>query len=143
MFKTTMMLKISAMSTNQQQKPKNNKNIKGDKKSISLAISAFISAVLATSCCLPALCFLLFGSSFGALSFFEPLSKYRWILSLIAGIFFLAFIYYKFIKRCTQNCCVKKTSLKAKLGIFLTFLIFMFILFYPEILGFIMEKFYA
>ena len=47
-------------------------------------LSAFISALLATACCLPALLFLLFGFSFGFLSFLESLSAFRIPLTLLS-----------------------------------------------------------
>lgn len=56
-------------------------------------LSAFISALLATACCLPALLFLLFGVSFGFLSFLENLTFLRLPLTILS--LFLLFIAYK------------------------------------------------
>lgn len=82
-------------------------------------LGAFISAILATSCCLPALTFLLFGSFFAALSVFEPLSEYRWALSVISFLFFVLFIYFKFIKK----SCLTSKRLKLK-SVVLLFIVF-------------------
>ncbi|NLK65950.1 MAG: aryl sulfotransferase [Campylobacteraceae bacterium] len=123
------------MSTNQSNSKKSPNSTK--KGGIWLIIGAFTSAILATSCCLPALVFLLFGSSFAALSVFEPLTKYRWVLSAISFLFFVLFVYFKFIKKCSSCEITKKSKLKSAVMLFIAFLVFVFILFYPEILGWV------
>lgn len=54
------------------------------KKEILGVLTALFSALAATACCLPPLLFLLFGISFGALSFLETLTPFRIPLSLLS-----------------------------------------------------------
>ena len=54
------------------------------KKEILGVLTALLSALAATACCLPPLLFLLFGISFGFLSFLEVLTPFRIPLSLLS-----------------------------------------------------------
>lgn len=54
------------------------------KKEILGVLTALCTAILATTCCLPPLLFLLFGISFGFLSFAEFLTPFRIPLSLFS-----------------------------------------------------------
>jgi len=54
------------------------------KKEILGVLTALLSALGATACCLPPLLFLLFGVSFGFLSFLEVLTPFRIPLSLLS-----------------------------------------------------------
>lgn len=92
---------------------------------------AYIFGVLATLCCLPALVFLLFGFSFGFLGA-ELLSPYRVPLSIVAVGFFVAYVWY-FQKSCKKGAC--KNGAKSVIFQILCAVVLVFILFYPEILG--------
>ena len=54
------------------------------KKEILSLLTALLSAFAATVCCLPPLLFVLFGISFGFLSFLEVLTPFRIPLSLLS-----------------------------------------------------------
>lgn len=102
-------------------------------KSVLLAIASLISAFAATLCCLPALIFLVFGSTFTLFGFAEQLSQFRWILSLLALVCFGLSAFYFFKK--DKSCSLKKTG-KKWLLVYIFLAIFVFILLsYPEVLG--------
>ncbi|MGG7047881.1 MULTISPECIES: aryl sulfotransferase [unclassified Campylobacter] len=102
-------------------------------KHIKFIFLAIVSAFMATLCCLPALLFVLFGTSFSFLSFLEPLSQYRTIFTMLSLVSFGVSIFYIFFN---QNTCSLDSRRKrwyviyALLGFLLVIL-----LFYPEILG--------
>lgn len=94
------------------------------------------SAFMATLCCLPALLFLLFGTSFSFLSFASNLYEYRilfTIISLVCFAFWAVFVFKK-----DKSCDIKFKKNKAYVLIF-AFFVLNFILFYPEILGYFYE----
>jgi len=100
-------------------------------------IFSVISAVAATLCCLPALVFLLFGASFAFLGVFEPLGAYRAYFTVFAIVFFVLFSFYFFKKKVA--CPIKKVRTRRLIFYIFLFLILVFLLSYPEILG----SFYA
>lgn len=96
-------------------------------------VGAFGSAVVATFCCLPALLFLLFGTSFGLLSILAPFKKYRVALSVLAILFFAVFVWTQFFRKsCSLNKNLRRRNLML---VVVAFLGLMLLLFYPEILG--------
>ncbi|MDO5666471.1 MAG: hypothetical protein Q4G44_01460 [Alcaligenaceae bacterium] len=96
-------------------------------------LGAFSSAVAATLCCLPALLFLLFGSSFGLLSLVGPLEKFRILLSVLALLCFAAFIWAHFFR---QRCGLNRGLRGRRLAlVVLVFFGLILLLFYPELLG--------
>lgn len=107
------------------------------KRSIWLIFTAIGSAFAATLCCLPALLFLLFGTSFSFLSWAEAMSEYRWALSAVAVTCFV--LSAGFLFRSPTHC---KVGAGRKKWIFIYVLIgflLVLLLAYPEILG----RFYA
>lgn len=138
MFRITTRPKNSLMSINQS----NSKlNFSGEQKADSPAnktskfwlLGAFGSAVAATFCCLPALLFLLFGSSFGLLSVLAPFEPYRPILTLVALVFFAVFVWARFFRKsCSLSARVSKRQVVLLIVAFFALLV---LLFYPEILG--------
>ncbi|MFL1706438.1 aryl sulfotransferase [Campylobacter sp. MOP7] len=102
-------------------------------RSVFLAIASIISAFAATLCCLPALVFLIFGSTFTLFGFTEQLSEFRGILSILALVCLTLSIFYFFKK--DRSCSLKKTG-KKWLLIYVFLAVFVFILLsYPEVLG--------
>lgn len=96
---------------------------------------AFASAFVATFCCLPALLFLIFGTSFGLLSILAPLEKLRFLFSVLALASFAVFIWARFYrKHCGINRGLKGRRLGFVVAVFLGLIL---LLFYPEILGFL------
>jgi mercuric ion transport protein len=88
------------------------------------SILAILSAILATSCCLPAFLFLFFGIGVGGLGFLEVFAPYRWILSgLSIGFFILYILNRKKIKCCSKGVYRKYVSI---------FTLLLILLFYPE-----------
>lgn len=69
-------------------------------------IGAFVSAFLATACCLPPLLFLLFGVSFGFLSFLESLSAFRVPLTLVSLL--ILYLSYRAHRQKNLTCNVEK-----------------------------------
>ena len=111
----------------------NNKQKASNKSSNYWLLGAFSNAVVATFCCLPALLFLLFGSSFGLLAIFAPLEKFRLLLTALSLLCFCVFIWARFYRK---RCRVDK-DLRAR-GLFFAILAFLgliLLLFYPEIVG--------
>lgn len=107
-----------------------------------LGVTALFGALLASSCCLPALAFLLFGSSFGFLSVFEPLYKFRWILTVISILCFILFVKFRYFTSCKDESCEMKTVSKGEIfSVIILGISLVFILFYPEILGALYEIF--
>ena len=92
-------------------------------------LGALLSAFLATACCLPPLLFLVFGVSFGFLSFLEVLTPFRIPLSL-----FSVLILYVSWRAYTQECFTCKVQKRTRYvwiyGIVLTLIVV--ILLYPE-----------
>lgn len=100
-------------------------------------LSVFISAFLATACCLPALLFLLFGFSFGFLSFLESLSAFRIPLTLLS--LFILYLSYRAHRQKNLTCNLQKRryffwAYTLILGGILMILLF------PELAGLFLEE---
>lgn len=98
---------------------------------------ALLSAFLATACCLPPLLFLVFGASFGFLSFLEVLTPFRIPLSLLSlGLLYVSWRAY------TQKCFTCKIEKRTRYiwiySIILTLMVA--ILLYPEWVIFFLER---
>lgn len=96
-------------------------------------LSAFISAFLATACCLPALLFLLFGF----LSFLESLSAFRIPLTLLS--LFILYLSYRAHRQKNLTCNPQKRryffwAYTLILGGILMILLF------PELAGLFLEE---
>jgi mercuric ion transport protein len=100
-------------------------------------LSAFISALLATACCLPALLFLLFGLSFGFLSFLESLSAFRIPLTLLS--LFILYLSYRVHRQKTLTC-----NLQKRRYFFVVYTVILggilMILLFPELAGLFLEE---
>lgn len=94
---------------------------------------AFLSALAATTCCLPALLFLLFGLSFGGMSFLEYLTPFRIPLSLLSLIF-LGLSWYRY-RRKNVVCCAARKQTKIISVYGLIAIVLLALLTYPEWLG--------
>lgn len=77
---------------------------------IGMLLVAVFSGLLAGSCCLAPLLFLLFGIGVGSLSFLEVLAPYRWIFVVLS----LGVLGYLWLKHFTQNQKISCTSLTCK-----------------------------
>ena len=107
------------------------------KKEVVGIITAFVSAFLATACCLPPLLFLLFGISFGFLGFLEVLAPYRIPLSLVSlGILYLSYRAYS--QKCLTCKLEKRKKNRIVFGIALGIIIIM--LLYPEVANLLFEE---
>lgn len=106
------------------------------KKEILGVFGAVVSAFLATACCLPPLLFLLFGISFGFLSFLEVLIPWRLPLSLLS-----LFILYLSWRAYRQKCSTCKLSKqKNYLGFYIALLVVIIVILgYPEIATLFLE----
>lgn len=100
-------------------------------------LGAFISAGLATFCCLPAFLFLFLGISSTWLTFMTKLDFLRIPMSILSvGFFILALVRFQRKISCAID---KEQKIKYIFFVFLLFLLLVFLLFYPEILAFFME----
>lgn len=98
-----------------------------------LILTSIGSAIGATLCCLPALLFLLFGTSFSFLSWTQNLYEYRIPLSIVAVICFVISGVALFYKPKSCNLSYKK---KKWILIYILFgVILLLLLTYPELLG--------
>lgn len=104
--------------------------MKENKSFYTLMFGSLFSALLAGSCCLAPLLFLLFGASVGSLSFLQALAPYQFYFSLIAVlvILYLWYDYFKVkkdAKACASSLCKNyKTYLRLGtlfVGILLTY----------------------
>jgi mercuric ion transport protein len=100
-------------------------------------VSAFISALLATACCLPALLFLVFGLSFGFLSFLESLSPFRVPLTLLSLL--ILYLSYRVHRQKTLTCNPQKRRYFLAVYTFILGSIVM-ILVFPELAGWFLEE---
>lgn len=106
------------------------------KKEILSILTALFTAVLATTCCLPPLLFLLFGVSFGFLSFAESLSPFRIPLSLFSlFILWLSWRNYR-AKAFTCNLAKRKSYLWFYA---MALSLILLVLLYPEFAQFFLE----
>jgi len=106
-------------------------------KNVGIFWTAIFTAVLSTSCCLPAFLFLFFGVSVGSLSFLQELNFLRIPLSVLSIVFL---IYYFVKKRKAITCeCTKTVDIKKYILGILFPLIIALILFYPEFAVYFVE----
>ena len=78
---------------------------KSDKKLVALIIGSIVSAILASSCCLAPLLFLLFGVSMSSLTFLQIFAPYHNYFSIIS-ILVLGYLWYDYLKnRKTKLLC--------------------------------------
>jgi len=77
--------------------------MKEDKSFYTLITGAFISAILAASCCLAPLLFLIFGVSVSSLSFLQIFAPYQAYFSIASAgmILYLWYDYFKLQKKST------------------------------------------
>ncbi|MBR8462042.1 aryl sulfotransferase [Campylobacter sp. faydin G-140] len=100
-------------------------------------VTALFSAFAATLCCLPALLFLLFGTSFSFLSWMNSLYEYRTFLSVLAVISFVLSAFFVLVY--PKSCVVGSGRRKWILIYIMSAFLIVILLAYPEILG----RFYA
>ena len=91
--------------------------------------SALVASLFATACCLPPLLFLVFGVSFGFLSFLEVLTPFRIPLSLFS-VLILCVSWRAYTQKCVTCKVQKRTRYGWMYGIVLTLIVA--ILLYPE-----------
>ena len=78
-------------------------NKKEDRSFYALIIGSIVSAILASTCCLAPLLFLLFGVSVGSLSFLKLFAPYHNYFSLFAIIVIL-YLWYDYLKKKRLVC---------------------------------------
>ncbi len=100
-------------------------------------IGALISALFATACCAPALLFLLFGVSFGFLSFLDALSPFRIPLSFLS----LAILAYSYKAYRTTTCACSLEKSKSMGWLYAVVLgVIVLLLVYPEMAALFFEE---
>jgi len=101
---------------------------KKDKSFLALIIGSIVSAILASTCCLAPLLFLIFGVSVSSLSFLQIFAPYKMYFSIFA-IIVIVYLWYNYTKRrknqlvCASPLC-KNHKLYLSLGtVFVSILI--------------------
>lgn len=105
-------------------------------KNRSFIVSAVVTAVLSTACCLPAFLFLFFGISLGSLSFLTQVDFLRIPLGILSVVFFIIFI---LTKREKIKCECESKKFKTYISIVLFGLGLIILLFYPEFAVYFVE----
>lgn len=98
-------------------------------------IGAFGGALAATFCCLPALLFLVFGTSFGLLSLAAPLAPLRWLLTALALISFGVYVWARFFRKGCRLGVSPAMRRRRTVMVVVAFVVLLAVLFYPEVLG--------
>ena len=113
---------------------------KEDKKFYTIIFGSIISAILASTCCLAPLLFLLFGVSMGSLTFLQVFAPYHTYFSLFALslILYLWFDYFK--KRKNTLVCATPLCKNYKLYLILGSFFVLVMITYPYWAGYILEK---
>lgn len=107
-------------------------------KNISLVVSAVITAILSTACCVPAFLFLFFGVSAGSLSFLTELDFVR-VPFAILSISLLGLFFVKNKQKVSCQCNSESGLVKSYITIVLLGLFIGILLFYPEFLVYFVE----
>lgn len=112
---------------------------KSDKKFYTIIIGSAISAILASTCCLAPLLFLLFGVSMGSLTFLQVFAPYHIYFSIFA-VSLIAYLWYDYLKKKrNQLFCATTLCKNYKLYLILGTLFVLFFTTYPYWIGYILE----
>ena len=113
---------------------------KEDKKFYTIILGSIISAILASTCCLAPLLFLLFGVSMGSLTFLQIFAPYHTYFSIIAFCL-IAYLWYDYFKkRKDKVACATPLCKNYKLYLILGSLFVTIMITYPYWAVFILEK---
>ena len=113
---------------------------KEDKKFYTIIFGSIISAILASTCCLAPLLFLLFGVSMGSLTFLQIFAPYHTYFSIIAFCL-IAYLWYDYFKkRKDKMVCATPLCKNYKLYLILGSLFVTIMMTYPYWAVFILEK---
>ena len=112
---------------------------KSDKSFFALIIGSIISALLAGSCCLAPLLFLIFGVSMSSLSFLQIFAPFQLYFSIFA-LLVVSYLWYNYFQR-VKNQFVCATSLCKNYKLYLSIGTFFVLLFstYPYWVNYILE----
>lgn len=110
-----------------------------DKKFYTVIVGSLISAILASSCCLAPLLFLLFGVSMGSLTFLQIFAPYKIYFALLA-ILLMIYLWYDYAKK-RKNVLLCSTPLCKNYKIYLLLGTFFvgFMISYPYWIGYVLE----
>jgi TusA-related sulfurtransferase len=112
---------------------------KSDKKFYTIILSSVISAILASSCCLAPLLFLLFGVSVGSLTFLQTFAPYHIYFSIFATVL-IVYLWYDYLKKKkNQLFCATALCKNYKLYLIVGSLFVGFFTTYPYWIGYILE----
>ena len=113
---------------------------KEDKKFYAIIFSSIVSAILASTCCLAPLLFLLFGVSMGSLTFLQIFAPYHTYFSIIAFCL-IAYLWYDYFKKRKNNLvCATPLCKNYKLYLILGSFFVLVMITYPYWAGYILEK---
>ena len=112
---------------------------KRDKSFFALIVSSIISAILASTCCLAPLLFLIFGVSMSSLSFLQIFAPYQIYFSLFAGVVILYLWYDYFKKSKTQLVCSTKLCKNYKLYLSIGTILVSLLTTYPYWINYLLE----
>ena len=113
---------------------------KEDKKFYAIIFGSIVSAILASTCCLAPLLFLLFGVSMGSLTFLHIFAPYHIYFSIFA-VSLMLYLWYDYFKK-RKNALVCDTPLckNYKLYLILGSFFVAIMVTYPYWAGYILEK---
>jgi len=113
--------------------------MKNNKSFYTLVVGALGSAVLAGSCCLAPLLFLLFGVSVSSLSFLQIFAPYQLYFSLLATVVVLYLWYDYFHVKQNVTSCSESLCKNYRLYLSLGTLFVVILLTYPYWVNYILE----
>jgi hypothetical protein len=112
---------------------------KRDKSFFALIVSSIISAILASTCCLAPLLFLIFGVSMSSLSFLQIFAPYQIYFTLFAAIVIL-YLWYDYFQRIkNQLTCVTSLCKNYKFYLSIGTLLVSILTTYPYWINYILE----
>lgn len=113
--------------------------IKKDRSFYTLIAGSIISAILASTCCLAPLLFLIFGVSMGSLSFLQVFAPYHVYFSLVA-ILIIAYLWFDYFRRTKERLvCATQLCKNYKLYLSLGTLFVAILITYPYWANYILE----
>ena len=110
-----------------------------DKKFYIVIVGSIVSAILASTCCLAPLLFLLFGVSMGSLTFLQVFAPYKIYFSFIA-IGLMLFLWLDYYKKRKIPACDTPLCKHYKLYLILGTIFVAIMITYPYWIGYMLEK---
>jgi len=114
-------------------------NENDNKKFYTIIFGSIISAILASTCCLAPLLFLLFGVSMGSLTFLQFFAPYKIYFSIIA-VALIIYLWYDYFKERKKPVCDTSLCKNYKLYLIIGTIFVAIMITYPYWIGYLLEK---